>query len=90
MVNIIVLGGSGFIGKSLVDRLEKTNSTNTTVMVHSTKIKTRLKKFQGSILDKTLRKNIQDGDILVYADAGCKINNDTNTLDSFNDIFNKI
>ena len=58
MVNIIVLGGSGFIGKSLVDRLEKTNSTNTTVMVHSTKIKTRLKKFQGSILDTTLRKNI--------------------------------
>ena len=65
MANIIVLGGSGFIGKSLVDRLEKTNSTNTTVMVHSTKIKTRLKKFQGSILDKTLRKNIQDGDIIV-------------------------
>ena len=64
MTNIIVLGGSGFIGKSLIDRLEKTNSRNTTVMVHSTKIKTSLKKFQGNILDKTLKKNIQDGDIL--------------------------
>ena len=39
MANIIVLGGSGFIGKSLIDRLEKTNSRNTTVMVHSTKIR---------------------------------------------------
>ena len=56
MANIIVLGGSGFIGKSLIDRLEKTNSTNTKVLVHSTKIKTSLKKFQGSILDKTLKK----------------------------------
>ena len=65
MANIIVLGGSGFIGKSLIDRLEKTNSRNTTVMVHSTKIKTSLKKFQGNILDKTLKKNIQDGDIIV-------------------------
>ena len=65
MTNIIVLGGSGFIGKSLIDRLEKTNSRNTTVMVHSTKIKTSLKKFQGNILDKTLKKNIQDGDIIV-------------------------
>ena len=60
MTNIIVLGGSGFIGKSLIDRLEKTNSRNTTVMVHPTKIKTSLKKFQGNILDKTLKKNIQD------------------------------
>jgi len=41
------------------------------------------------ILYKHLSK-LNDGDILVYADAGCKINNDTNTLDSFNDIFNKI
>ena len=65
MANIIVLGGSGFIGKSLIDRLEKTNSTNTKVLVHSTKIKTSLKKFQGNILDKTLKKNIQDGDIIV-------------------------
>ena len=65
MANIIVLGGSGFIGKSLIDRLEKTNSTNTKVLVHSTKIKTSLKKFQGSILDKTLKKNIQNGDIIV-------------------------
>ena len=34
--------------------------------------------------------NLNEGDILVYADAGCKINNDTTTLDSFNNVFNKI
>lgn len=65
MASIIVLGGSGFIGKSLIERLEKTNFANTTIIVNSTKIRTNLKKIQCSILDKTLKKNIQNGDILV-------------------------
>jgi len=41
------------------------------------------------ILYKHLSK-LNEGDILVYADAGCKINNDTTTLDLFNNVFNKI
>tara|TARA_B100000029_G_scaffold93926_1_gene84058 strand:+ start:12799 stop:13671 length:873 start_codon:yes stop_codon:yes gene_type:complete len=65
MTKIIVLGGSGFIGKTLVDRLEKTNPINTKIMLHSTKIRTSLKKVQGSILDKTLKRQIQSGDVIV-------------------------
>tara|TARA_Y100000287_G_C14165083_1_gene326790 strand:+ start:231 stop:1010 length:780 start_codon:yes stop_codon:yes gene_type:complete len=34
--------------------------------------------------------NLNEGDILVYSDAGCQITNDTNTINSFNEIFDKI
>lgn len=34
--------------------------------------------------------NLNEGDILVYSDAGCQITNDINTLNSFNDIFHII
>ena len=34
--------------------------------------------------------NLNEGDILVYSDAGCTITNDINTINSFNDIFHKI
>ena len=52
MTNIIVLGGSGFIGKSLIQRLERNNFKNVKVMVNSIKIKSKLEKFQGNILEK--------------------------------------
>ena len=66
MTNIIVLGGSVFIGKSLIQRLEKNNFKNVKVMVNSTKIKSKLEKFQGNILDKTILKNeIRNGDVIV-------------------------
>ena len=52
MANIIVLGGSGFIGKSLIQKLERNNFKNVKVMVNSTKIKSNLEKFQGNILEK--------------------------------------
>ena len=66
MTNIIVLGGSGFIGKSLIQRLERNNFKNVKVMVNSTKIKSNLEKFQGNILDKTILKNeIRNGDVIV-------------------------
>ena len=66
MTNIIVLGGSGFIGKSLIQRLERNNFKNVKVMVNSTKIKSKLEKFQGNILDKTILKNeIRNGDVIV-------------------------
>ena len=66
MTNIIVLGGSGFIGKSLIQRLERNKFKNVKVMVNSTKIKSKLEKFQGNILDKTILKNeIRNGDVIV-------------------------
>ena len=34
--------------------------------------------------------NLNEGDILVYSDAGCEITNDIHTVNSFNDIFHKI
>ena len=34
--------------------------------------------------------NLNEGDILVFSDAGCTITNDTNNVNSFNDIFHKI
>lgn len=34
--------------------------------------------------------NLNEGDILVYSDAGCTITNDINTINSFNEIFDKI
>ena len=34
--------------------------------------------------------NLNEGDILVYSDAGCQITDDINTVNSFNDIFHKI
>ena len=38
MANIIVLGGSGFIGKSLIQKLERSNFKNVKVMVNSTSL----------------------------------------------------
>lgn len=34
--------------------------------------------------------NLNEGDILVFSDAGCTITNNTNTINSFNEIFDKI
>jgi len=34
--------------------------------------------------------NLNEGDILVYSDAGCQITNNIHTVNSFNDIFHKI
>jgi nucleoside-diphosphate-sugar epimerase len=51
MNKILILGGSGFIGKSLVSKLEKTNSVK--LMIHNSDIKTNSKKFKANILSKS-------------------------------------
>jgi len=50
MKNILLLGGSGFIGKSLLNQLEQKNSVK--IMIHNTNLKTNIKKFKGNILEK--------------------------------------
>ena len=65
MINIVVLGGSGFVGKSLLKKLEN-NEFKVNVMINSTKIKNRFKKFCGNILDKkTFESQIKNGDVIV-------------------------
>ena len=65
MTNIIVLGGSGFVGKSLLQKLES-KKFKVKVMVNSSKIKNKFKKFHGDILDKkTFENQIKNGDIIV-------------------------
>lgn len=50
MKKILLLGGSGFIGKSLVTKLEKTNSLK--LMVHNSDIIANSKIFKADILSK--------------------------------------
>ena len=66
MTNITVLGGSGFVGKSLLQKLES-KKFKVKVMVNSSKIKNKFKKFHGDILDKkTFENQIKNGDIIVF------------------------
>ena len=65
MTNIIVLGGSGFVGKSLLQKLES-KKFKVKVMINSSKIKNKFKKFHGDILDKkTFENQIKNGDIII-------------------------
>ena len=65
MTNIVVLGGSGFVGKSLLKKLEN-NEFKVNVMINSTKIKNRFKKFCADILDKkTFESQIKNGDVII-------------------------
>ena len=46
MNKILILGGSGFIGNSLISKLEKTYSLK--LMIHNSDVKTNSKKFKAS------------------------------------------
>ena len=50
MNKILLLGGTGFIGKTLLHKLEQYNSTK--VMIHNTDLQTTAQKFKGDILNK--------------------------------------
>lgn len=51
MNKILILGGSGFIGNSLISKLEKTYSLK--LMIHNSDVKTNSKKFKANILSKS-------------------------------------
>ena len=50
MNNVLLLGGTGFLGKPLLQKLETKNSTK--VMIHNTDLQTTAQKFKGDILNK--------------------------------------
>ena len=50
MNKILLLGGTGFIGKVLLNKLEQYHSTK--IMIHSTNLQTTAQKFKGNILNK--------------------------------------
>ena len=60
MTNILLLGGTGFLGKSLLKRLDQKNSLK--LMIHDSDFQTNAEKFKGNILKKEsffneIRKN---------------------------------
>jgi len=50
MTNILLLGGTGFLGKFLLKRLDQKNSVK--VMIHDSDFQTSAEKFKGNILKK--------------------------------------
>ena len=48
MNNILLLGGTGFLGKPLLQKLETKNSVK--IMIHNSNLQTSAKKFKGNIL----------------------------------------
>ena len=64
MNNILLLGGTGFIGNSLLSKLEKKNSMK--IMIHNSDVKTNAQKFIGNILSKNSFINeIEDGQTII-------------------------
>ena len=51
MTNILLLGGTGFLGTSLLRRLERNNSVK--IMIHNSNLDTNAQKFKGNILSKS-------------------------------------
>lgn len=65
MTKIILLGASGFLGKSLLDRLEQ-EKYQTKIMIHSNNINVKTEKFVGDILSRSsIERGISKGDTVV-------------------------
>jgi UDP-glucose 4-epimerase len=80
MNKIILLGGSGFIGKSLLPKLHN-EKFHVKVMIHKDDPKIKEKKFKGNILSKgILDSEISDSDIIVNL-IGQSDTNITNFID---------
>ena len=64
MTNILLLGGTGFIGKSLLSELEQKNSIN--MMIHNSDLETTAQKFKGNILSTNSFVNqINDDQVII-------------------------
>ena len=79
MNNMLILGGTGFIGKSLIHRLENKNSLN--MMIHNSDFQTNAKKFKGNILKKSSFENeIHENEIIINL-LGQLSTNESNFID---------
>ena len=65
MSKIIILGGSGFLGKSLLSRLKK-EKFRVKAMIHSNDVDISTEKFKGNILSKSfIDEEMSRGDIMI-------------------------
>ena len=64
MKNVLLLGGTGFIGIPLLRKIEKNNSVN--LMIHDSNFQNSSKKFKGDVLKKsTFFNEIRENEIIV-------------------------
>ena len=64
MNNILLLGGTGFLGKPLLQKLETKNSVK--IMLHNSNLQTSAKKFKGDILiQKSFSKEIRNNETVI-------------------------
>jgi len=64
MTNILLLGGTGFIGQTLVRRIEQENSLK--LMIHNSNFQTNATKFKGDILKKdSFFNEIRENEIII-------------------------
>ena len=80
MTNILLLGGTGFLGKSLLDKLEKSNSVK--MMIHNSDLETSAKKFKGNILFPDSFIDQIDDDQIIINLLGQKTPNDSDFITS--------
>ena len=65
MNNIVIFGGTGFIGKSLVKKISN-DKNKLKIMIHSKEKKNKYKKFRGDILNKkSFEDQIVDNDVII-------------------------
>jgi UDP-glucose 4-epimerase len=64
MTDILLLGGTGFIGKSLLSELKQKNSIN--MMIHNSDLETTVQKFKGNILSTdSFINQINDDQVII-------------------------
>ncbi len=80
MTEILLLGGTGFLGQSLLQKLEQKNSVK--VMIHNSNLQTNAQKFNGDILSKNSFINEIHDDQIIINLLGQITSNESDLIDS--------